>query len=44
MPNDLRKCHEQLDNLIDKTYRNKKFIDDNDRMNFLFKKYSELIK
>lgn len=44
MPSDLRKAHKKLDILVDKAYRNKKFIDDNDRMNFLFKKYNELIK
>ena len=44
MPSDLRKAHKKLDILVDKAYRNKKFIDDNDRMNFLFNKYNELIK
>ena len=44
MPSDLRKAHDKLDNLVDKVYRNKKFRDDNDRMKFLFKKYSVMIK
>ena len=43
MPPDLKKAHSELDNAVDKCYRNSKFKDDNDRMKFLFdlyKKYS----
>lgn len=41
MPYPLKKAHIDLDKAVDKCYRSTKFKDDNDRMNFLFKLYSE---
>ena len=34
MPPNLKKAHLELDKAVDKCYRNTKFKDDNDRMNF----------
>ena len=42
MPIDLKKSHEKLDKLVDKSYGNKKFKNENDRIEFLFKKYKEI--
>ena len=42
MPFDLRKAHDRLDFLVDKAYRREKFLDNDDRMKFLFTKYLEL--
>lgn len=41
MPKSLQKAHHDLDKVIDKVYSNKKFKDDNDRMEFLFNLYLE---
>ena len=41
MPKSLQKAHYDLDKTIDKVYSNKKFKDDNDRMEFLFNLYLE---
>lgn len=39
MPPELKKAHLNLDKSVDKTYRSKKFKDDNDRMKLLFNLY-----
>lgn len=39
MPVDLVKAHDKLDKSVDKCYRSKKFVDDNDRMEFLNELY-----
>ena len=40
MPNKLRALHKKLDDTIEKNYRKEKFIDDDDRLKFLFNLYS----
>uniref|UniRef100_UPI0038643E58 type IIL restriction-modification enzyme MmeI n=1 Tax=Methanobrevibacter sp. TaxID=66852 RepID=UPI0038643E58 len=42
MPDDLKKAHHELDILIDKLYRKKPFLDNNERMVFLLKEYLRL--
>jgi hypothetical protein len=44
MPNDLRQAHEENDALIESFYREKKFIDDNERLNHLFELYVDTTK
>ena len=40
MPNKLRALHKKLDDTIENNYRKEKFIDDDDRLKFLFNLYS----
>jgi len=39
MPHELRQAHDQLDRLIEKTYRKVLFQDDDDRIDFLLGLY-----
>ena len=41
MSNSLKKIHNNLDSVIEKFYRKDKFIDDDDRLKFLFKLYAQ---
>lgn len=43
MPEDLREAHKALDIAVEKLYRSKPFESEADRVEFLFKKYEELI-
>lgn len=42
MPPDLFKAHQDLDKAVEKAYRKEPFLDDNDRIEFLFSLYGEL--
>ncbi|MBL1244310.1 MAG: class I SAM-dependent DNA methyltransferase [Sulfurimonas sp.] len=44
MPQDLKEAHHQLDLAIEKCYRNKPFENDEERLEYLFKLYEEMIK
>jgi len=44
MPEDLKEAHHQLDLAIEKCYRNKPFENDEERLEYLFKLYEEMIK
>jgi uncharacterized protein YqiB (DUF1249 family) len=44
MPQDLKEAHHQLDLTIEKCYRNKPFENDEERLEYLFKLYEEMIK
>lgn len=43
MPEDLREAHKELDIAVEKLYRNKPFENEAERVEFLFKRYEELI-
>jgi type II restriction/modification system DNA methylase subunit YeeA len=43
MPEDLKEAHHQLDLAIEKCYRNKPFENDEERLEYLFKLYEEMI-
>ncbi len=43
MPQDLKEAHHQLDLAIEKCYRNKPFENDEERLEYLFKLYEEMI-
>lgn len=43
MPEDLREAHKVLDKAVENLYRSKPFESETDRVEFLFKKYEELI-
>ncbi len=42
MPDDLRQAHEELDEAVDKVYRNKPFENDEDRRAHLFDLYETM--
>lgn len=42
MPDGLRNAHQELDVVIDQCYRSKEFSDDEERLEYLFKLYSEM--
>jgi hypothetical protein len=44
MPKGLKEAHHQLDLAIEKCYRNKPFENDEERLEYLFKLYEEMIK
>lgn len=44
MPTDLVEAHRTLDRVVDKTYRGKQFLDENDRISFLFELYGKYTK
>ncbi|MEA1915985.1 MAG: DNA methyltransferase [Campylobacterota bacterium] len=44
MPQDLKEAHHQLDLAIEKCYRNRPFENDEERLEYLFKLYEEMIK
>ncbi|TAG30053.1 MAG: class I SAM-dependent DNA methyltransferase [Sphingobacteriia bacterium] len=44
MPKGLRKAHEELDRAIEQCYRLQPFTSDTERLEYLFKKYEEMIK
>lgn len=44
MPEGLKEAHHQLDLAIEKCYRNKPFENDEERLEYLFKLYEEIIK
>jgi len=44
MPQGLKEAHHQLDLAIEKCYRNKPFENDEERLEYLFKLYEEMIK
>jgi hypothetical protein len=44
MPQDLKEAHHQLDLAIEKCYRNKPFENDEERLEYLFKLYEEMIE
>ncbi|QDQ03674.1 DNA methyltransferase [Bacillus sp. BD59S] len=44
MPEELKKAHLELDEIIDKCYRNKPFINEDERVEHLFNLYKELIQ
>ncbi len=44
MPADLKEAHYQVDLAIEKCYRNKPFKNDEERLEYLFKLYEEMIK
>jgi hypothetical protein len=44
MPADLLDAHHKLDRAVDKAYRGQQFIDENERISFLFELYNEYIK
>ncbi len=39
MPNNLLNIHIEIDQIIEKCYKNSSFKDDNERIEFLFKSY-----
>ena len=43
MPEDLKEAHHQLDLAMEKCYRNKPFENDEERLEYLFKLYEEMI-
>ena len=43
MPQDLRDAHQSLDILIEKTFRNKPFTSDEERLEFMFLQYSKML-
>lgn len=43
MPEDLREAHKELDIAVERLYRNKPFENEAERVEFLFKRYEELI-
>ena len=43
MPEDLREAHRELDLAVERLYRNKPFESEEERVEFLFKRYEELI-
>ncbi len=44
MPQDLKEAHHQLDLAIEKCYRNKPFENDEERLEYLFGLYEEMIE
>ncbi|WP_207251901.1 type IIL restriction-modification enzyme MmeI [Thiothrix fructosivorans] len=44
MPPDLVKAHKALDKAVEQAYRKEKFVDDMERLGFLFERYQELAK
>ena len=44
MPEDLKEAHHQLDLAIERCYRKKLFESDEERLEYLFKLYEEMIK
>ncbi|KZZ78846.1 DNA methyltransferase [Oleiphilus sp. HI0133] len=42
MPDELRRCHKLLDDIIDSLYSNKKFLNDEARLAVLFKMYEKM--
>ncbi len=44
MPQDLKEAHHQLDLAIEKCYRNKPFENDEERLEYLFKLYEEMVE
>ena len=44
MPEDLRKAHDELDEIVDSVYRKKPFDNDEDRLSYLFDLYDEMAK
>jgi hypothetical protein len=44
MPQDLKEAHHQLDLAIEKCYRNKPFENNEERLEYLFKLYEEIIR
>lgn len=44
MPEDLRKAHNELDEVVDSVYRKKPFDNDEDRLSYLFDLYDEMAK
>ena len=43
MPDGLKEAHHQLDLAVEACYRKKPFIDDEERLEYLFKLYEEMI-
>jgi len=43
MPQGLKEAHHQLDLAIEKCYRSKPFANDEERLEYLFKLYEEMI-
>ncbi|MBR2513194.1 MAG: class I SAM-dependent DNA methyltransferase [Halomonas sp.] len=43
MPDDLREAHRELDEAVERTYRSTPFRNDNERLEYLFKRYETLI-
>lgn len=43
MPDDLKNAHAELDNAVDKLYRDKPFRDTADRLSFLLARYEEMV-
>ena len=43
MPADLRKAHHQLDLVVERCYRSKPFESDEERLEYLFKLYEQMI-
>lgn len=44
MPKELKEAHHQLDLAIEKCYRNKPFENDEERLEYLFKMYEDMVK
>ena len=44
MPNNLRLAHQQLDLAVERCYRSKPFESDEDRLEYLFKLYEQMIE
>lgn len=44
MPADLREAHHQLDLLVDSCYRERPFVDENERLELLLKLYEKMSK
>lgn len=44
MPQDLREAHHQLDLIVDSCYRDRPFVDENDRLELLLKLYDKMTK
>lgn len=43
MPSDLLKAHKELDGVVDKCYRSKSFVDEHERISFLFDLYQKYL-
>lgn len=43
-PPDLRKAHKALDKAVEHAYRKEKFVNDMERLGFLFGRYREMTK